>query len=296
MADLEKTLLKYMSRCEDVTIRTRKAIENLAKSLSEGVLSAIASYSLSLLEEQKDTFSFNNLPDNLKQSITEWENEFANQAFVEMLNGGRNTDLLSREMNKALGYLDSVNDDYFYLQNGAEYESMDVYEYMTRVIDGKSLREEINTNTKRFLVVIESFFLIELVRTKQDDSVNPSDVIRKVSNHIWSNIASPFTSAIITEAVSKNLLKPTVGHYGRGYDSNGIGQIMKISDAKLFSVFHQSNYLTWSKMIGFLGFYSLVTSSNPCQFCIDQQFKLMKNPPVLPYHLNCLCILVPVFI
>ena len=84
-------------------------------------------------------------------------------------------------------------------------------------------------------------------------------------------------------------------HYGRGYATNGISQLYVIEQQMILGIFNEANYNSWKNIPNFKGWRTAVTSKNPCQFCIDEQYRIHTDRPKLPFHAHCLCILYPVF-
>lgn len=225
-----------------------------------------------LLAGVKSFKSISKLPDSQKEKVLELTKKFREDIYNDIYQYVLESNKLSLELNDDLGW---------------EYISMTdngIKEYMERTYGGETTKQRINTNTNRFRAVVEVYLANTLLSIKTNNIEKITDEVQK---KIWNNISSPYNVSFIPPSKQK--------HYGRGYATNGISQLYVIEQQMILGIFNEANYNSWKNIPNFKGWRTAVTSKNPCQFCIDEQYRIHTDRPKLPFHAHCLCILYPVF-
>lgn len=225
-----------------------------------------------LLAGTKSFTSISKLPDKQKEKVLEITNKFREDIYNDIYQYVLKSNELSRDLNDDLGW---------------EYISMTdngIKEYMERTYGGETTKQRININTNRFRTVVEVYLANTLLSSKTNNIEKITDEVQK---KIWNNISSPYNVSFIPPNKQR--------HYGRGYATNGISQLYVIEQQMILGIFNEANYNSWKNMPNFKGWRTAVTSKNPCQFCIDEQYRIHTDRPKLPFHAHCLCILYPVF-
>lgn len=306
MNKLEKQFYDYFSQTEDLTVSCKRKVAKFVKELTKEVVKIAVKQAVKVGKLGRDEinagkFKISMLPDAEKEKVRSKINDFKEKVFAETFASCKEARDLSISANTKAGiiefdkqafqanFMGDWGDDTIELldDNG-------IYEFMNRDDYGKTFKERLNINTNRYLKVVDAFLLIGLSKSNVRDSIE--NITDRIINSINDNRKAPYKSSLYTNAVKDRILSGDImPHPGTGFSVNGLTQIDKVIQMMILGTFDESNYTIWEQSGLFLGWQSVVTSRNPCQFCIDQQFKIMKTRPVERWHTNCMCIFLPVF-
>lgn len=306
MTKIEKELYDYFSKTEDLTVSCKRKVTKFVKELTNEVVKTAVKQAVKVDKLGRDTinvgtFKLSMLPDAEKEKVRSKINDFKEKVFAETFAYCKQARDLSIYANAGFGIIDYDKDSFdthFMGEWGNDkiklLDDNGIYEFMTRDDYGKTFKQRLNINTNRYLKVVDAFLIIGLSKSSNNESVET--ISNRVINSITDNRKAPYRSLLYTNAVKDGILSGDImPHPGTGFSTTGLDQIDKVIQMMILGVFDESNYTIWQQSGLFLGWQSVVTSRNPCQFCIDQQFKIMKTKPVERWHTNCMCIFLPVF-
>lgn len=265
-SNITDKIQEYYKQCKSLSDEVKKETKDKAKKLSKDIIFSF------MLTNSKSYKSINDLPKKQKDKILSLAENFRNEIY----------DDIYKYIKKSIDISIALNDDL-----GWEYVSLTdngIKEYMERVYGDKTTKQRININTNRFIKVVETYLISEILSTSLK---NTDKIVDDIQRKIWNNISSPYTVSFIP--------KDKIRHYGRGYATNGLSQLYVVEQQMILGMFNESNYNSWKRLPNFKGWRTIVTSRNPCQYCIDEQYITHINKPRLPFHAHCLCILYPIF-
>lgn len=269
MEQTEK-IAEYYSKAKKLSNGIKSQTKKRAEKLTKDILAALTLLDIKRFE------SISKLPDKSKEKVSELIKEFKDDIYSNLFNYVKASLDLSKQLNDDLGW------EYISLSDNG------VREYMERTFGDKTAKERININTNRLKMVVETYLLAEVLKGAIRSA---QEVTNTVQKNIWNNISSPYT----VPAIAKSVPASKIHHFGRGYATNGISQIYIVEQQMILGIFNEANYNSWKQLPGFKGWRTVVTSSNPCQFCIDESKFIHTILPQLPFHAHCLCIVIPVF-